>query len=243
MAKLTKKEIDLILNGILSGNITRKRLPNALYLNIFQDFETSLLRGLDMPAVKRLAPEKIFDSYLKMSTNLRHFSAAKTYQITASLDKLADLEAMQKKMKLYLKTWQKTENDLIVKQSMTTNDWHTYEGQKDTLPFLKYVTAEDERVRHEHEELNGIIKKVDDSFWDEFLPANGYNCRCTVEQVEFAKATTIMPNEMKTYKQNINKQFRNNPAKSGFIFKETGKDKHSYFNIPKEDLKAVETLI
>lgn len=42
----------------------------------------------------------------------------------------------------------------------------------------KYVTTGDDRVREEHERLDGITLPKDDPFWDRFYPPNGWNCRC-----------------------------------------------------------------
>lgn len=46
-----------------------------------------------------------------------------------------------------------------------------------------YVTMRDERVRPEHEELDGITLPKDDPFWDDFWPPNGWNCRCQVVSI------------------------------------------------------------
>lgn len=42
----------------------------------------------------------------------------------------------------------------------------------------KYVTVGDDRVRPEHDALDGVTLPKDDDFWQEFWPPNGYNCRC-----------------------------------------------------------------
>ena len=52
---------------------------------------------------------------------------------------------------------------------------------------LQYRTAGDEKVRPEHAELNGVTLPIDDPFWREYFPPNGWNCRCTVVQVRKSK--------------------------------------------------------
>lgn len=42
----------------------------------------------------------------------------------------------------------------------------------------KYVTTGDDRVRPEHEILDGTTLPKDDPFWQRFYPPNGWNCRC-----------------------------------------------------------------
>ena len=48
---------------------------------------------------------------------------------------------------------------------------------------LQYRTAGDDKVRPEHAALHGVTLPPSDSFWDEYYPPNGWNCRCTVVQV------------------------------------------------------------
>jgi SPP1 gp7 family putative phage head morphogenesis protein len=44
----------------------------------------------------------------------------------------------------------------------------------------KYVTVGDDRVRPEHEALDGVTLPKDDDFWQTYWPPNGWNCRCQV---------------------------------------------------------------
>lgn len=243
MAALTKIEIQTLINGILSGLFTIEQLPKFLQLAIFQDLEKALVRGMNIPKIQKISPKEQLTAFLQVSRNLRHFSAAKTYQVIKNVGLMATPDEMAEKFKLYMNTYQGVEKDLVIKQGQTVQDWFVFDDQKDLFPYLRYVTAQDERVRHSHAALHGIIKRVDNAFWDEFLPLNGYRCRCTVEQLEQAVESKILPNEMKLHKDNVTLQFRNNPAKTGYIFKETGKDKHPYFKIPEKDQKNVDKLI
>lgn len=47
-------------------------------------------------------------------------------------------------------------------------------------PYWEYVAIIDGRTRPEHLELNGIVLRADDEFWDNFYPPNGWYCRCRV---------------------------------------------------------------
>lgn len=42
----------------------------------------------------------------------------------------------------------------------------------------EYVTVGDDRVREEHEAIDGVRLPKDDPFWKKFFPPNGWNCRC-----------------------------------------------------------------
>ncbi len=53
----------------------------------------------------------------------------------------------------------------------------SFAGDDDLWGF-EYVTVGDDRVRPEHEELDGTRRKAGDPFWDKYWPPNGWNCRC-----------------------------------------------------------------
>jgi SPP1 gp7 family putative phage head morphogenesis protein len=48
------------------------------------------------------------------------------------------------------------------------------------LPYWKYMTAGDSRVRPNHAAIDGFVAKNDDPIWRRIYPPNGFNCRCTV---------------------------------------------------------------
>jgi len=47
----------------------------------------------------------------------------------------------------------------------------------------EYVTVGDDRVRPNHEALDGTILPKDDPLWEEVWPPNGFNCRCAVVEI------------------------------------------------------------
>ncbi len=49
--------------------------------------------------------------------------------------------------------------------------------------YLQYRTANDNRVRPEHQALQNINLPKEDPFWNSFYPPNGWKCRCTVVEV------------------------------------------------------------
>ncbi len=56
------------------------------------------------------------------------------------------------------------------------------------LPFFIYELGPSENHRPEHQKLNGLILPVDDKFWDNFLPPNGWGCKCRVRQISAVEA-------------------------------------------------------
>lgn len=63
---------------------------------------------------------------------------------------------------------------------------------------FEYLTVGDDRVRVEHEELDGIARKKDDPFWTKFWPPNGWNCRCQAVAIyDEDAAQTRVPDNVK----------------------------------------------
>jgi len=48
---------------------------------------------------------------------------------------------------------------------------------------LQYSAILDDRVRSNHEAMDGVIRPVTDPIWEAWTPPNGYNCRCTIVPV------------------------------------------------------------
>lgn len=102
--------------------------------------------------------------------------------------------------------------------------WQEYQEDKKLFPNLKYMTVSDDRVRDEHQVLHGIIKPLNDPFWDNYYPPNGFNCRCyTVQTAENA-------DKGKFEDTSVPDSFKGNVGKSGIIFSKG----QSFFQIAKE---------
>jgi hypothetical protein len=70
------------------------------------------------------------------------------------------------------------------------------------------------------------------------MPQNGWACRCTVIQHDELDITGIHETKVKT--KGIKKDFKKdgtfdyNAGQTEYIFKESGKNKHDYFKVPRE---------
>ncbi len=107
--------------------------------------------------------------------------------------------------------------------------WKDFEKNKRLFPNLKYMTTNDDKVRKDHAPLHGIIRAVNDPFWNTYYPPNGWRCRCYVKQ-------TTEPVNDKQPKELPTKGFTHNAGKSNQIY---NPKEHPYFNIPKKDSKDV----
>lgn len=70
-----------------------------------------------------------------------------------------------------------------VRTSYAAGRWERIERVKSAMPYLRYVAVMDDRTRPEHRAWHGTVLPVDDPWWDTHYPPCGWNCRCTVTQL------------------------------------------------------------
>jgi SPP1 gp7 family putative phage head morphogenesis protein len=84
--------------------------------------------------------------------------------------------------------------------------WEQIQRLKDRRPFLRYVAVLDERTRPDHRAWHGTVLPADDAWWSTHYPPNGWNCRCTVQQLSqrdmerfgYSPSESAPPVEMET---------------------------------------------
>ncbi|MBI9032652.1 hypothetical protein JEZ13_11715 [bacterium] len=109
--------------------------------------------------------------------------------------------------------------DFALRQGRAAAKWQNIQVQKDIYPFLKYTLSENCRLNHKEVGLDGIVRKIDDPFWDKFYPPNNLMCSCCVKQL------TQMEAENKNFDIqidenmfNISEDFQRNVGKDFTIF-------------------------
>lgn len=129
---------------------------------------------------------------VELKKNLYAFSSAKTYaQLEAINDLLYDKDGKlrpfnefsqlaKKTGHQYNKNYLQAEWQTARTAAQMAQKWEKLQENKDIFPNLKYRTVGDERVRRDHERLNGIIKPIDDPFWSKYYPPLDWRCRCDV---------------------------------------------------------------
>ncbi len=70
-----------------------------------------------------------------------------------------------------------------LESAYAAGSWQQIQYNLSTAPYLMYDAIEDDRVRPEHLQWNGKVIPVDDIFWKQHFPPNGWNCRCGVVQM------------------------------------------------------------
>ena len=195
------------------------------------------LRDNEIPTAMRLyLQDNVFVfSGFKAHTELRQASALlrdASGQIKPFNRFLSDIQKIDK---TYNKTYLQAEYNFAVASSQAAARWQEISEGGDNF-LLQYRTAKDERVREQHRLLDGITLPPSDKFWDEYYVPLGWNCRCSVVQVnprrypqsvseealQRGRAATYQPNAKGQNKAQI---FRFNSGKQKVVFP----PKHPYY--------------
>lgn len=104
------------------------------------------------------------------------------------------LQEVQSIDSTYNKNYLRAEYNFVQQSAEMARKWELFAQDGDRY-YLQYRTANDDRVRPEHEEMDRITLPMDDPFWEEFYPPNGWNCRCNVVQVRKSKYAPTPPTE------------------------------------------------
>lgn len=176
-----------------------------------------------------------------LKQNIYKFSGAKTYQQLAEMNsflvddkgKIRSYSEFKRKVDVvhenYNRNYLQAEYQTAKRSAQAARQWKGYEENKDLFPNLKYMTVGDDKVRHDHEKLHGIIKPVNDVFWDTHYPPNGWRCRCYVRPTSEGETSTKVETDP-------DKGFGINVGKVNKVFDENS---HPYFVYPSGDAKDV----
>lgn len=146
---------------------------NFIALNYAPSFEY----GINDPALLTAFEQNIFK-----------FAGAKTLAEAQLLNELFRksksfnefFQLAKGQVTIFNKDWLLTEYNTAVLTAESASTYHRLMGQVDIFPYWKYTTAGDERVRHTHLLLEGIILPANDPRWQKLFPPNGWNCRCYI---------------------------------------------------------------
>ena len=179
---------------------------------------------------------------VRLTRDVWQFSAAKNYQQmrdlalllrdeNGKLREFSDFKAEAEKTGMkYNETWMRTEYNFAISASQNAARWTDFEKEADIIPLLQYQTVGDTSVRPEHQILDGVTKRIDDTWWATHFPPNGWGCRCEAIQAVGGVET---PKE-ETPQIHIPPIFRTNLAKQGLIYPKN----HPYYNgIPGAEIR------
>lgn len=228
---LNKHEVDILLDEIYRGVYNTHNLPPSYYIKTAKLLEDELNKGFGETATEN--QKKL---YRNLRNNLYYFSAAKTYHLVNAVSALKgeDRKTFLAKSKdivdKFSGEYLAVEKKATFQSTNTAKKWAKYDNRK-TVPYLEYITMKDNRVRPAHVYLDGIIRRLDDSFWTTFYPPNGWLCRCKTKSTSKGENTDLRPFDMETALYDVPPLFRNNSGMSGQVFTK----EHPYFKVNKDD--------
>lgn len=102
-----------------------------------------------------------------------------------------------------------------VRSAQSAGRWQTLQKMKSLTPWLMYDAVMDINTRPIHAELNGKVFHIDDPFWNDFYPPNGFGCRCGVSALDEddIKDMGLSISKGTEIKLKPNEGFNNNPGK------------------------------
>lgn len=83
--------------------------------------------------------------------------------------------------------------DTNTRQAYAAGLWERAVRNKAAMPYLRYITQRDDRVRELHRQWDHVTLPVEHPFWNTHWPPCGWRCRCramAVSQREYDQGTT-----------------------------------------------------
>lgn len=115
--------------------------------------------------------------------------------------------------------WLETNLNTAITSSISAARWNRLNDPDvtDLYPALQYNTQRDDRVRPEHEKLDGLTLMKDDPMWDTIYPPNDWNCRCYttpigVDEMDGYDVADPTEPQREDYKNDVAPDFRRNSA-------------------------------
>lgn len=210
-------------------NGTAADVPAELTLQIGNELFEGIQKNWNADTIDYTTLDNAKLNYIR--SNTFKFSGAKTAsQIKEMRELLIDsdgkvkpfssyLKDVQKVHEQYNKVYLKAEYNLAVASGQSASQWLRIQETAEDIPNIEYQTVGDERVRKTHEALDGIILPIDHSFWEDYYPPNGWQCRCDAVPTD---SDVTEPPELL---EDVPEMFKNNVGITGKVYP---KD-HPYF--------------
>ena len=241
-----KSELDTLIERIIkqlqTGELKPGDVDPALYNLTAEELWKGVQKGMGVTLESATGSD--YGMLKALRTNVYVFSGFKNYQfIKEASSLLVDAEGKVKPFSAfrddvlqlnsqYNVEYLRTEYNYAVSSAQMAGKWQRIQDDKGTLPMLQYITVGDARVRAAHAALDGIIKPVDDEFWNEFYPPNSWNCRCTVKQLADGEVTETKKDKL----PQLAPMFKMNSGKQAVIFPAT----HPVYDIDPADQKSAD---
>jgi hypothetical protein len=240
--EFTDKQINALIEGIYSGEITEYNIPDKLYFAIADYLKKALYTGFGGVPSDFIGTD--FALLEELRTNIYMFSAAKSYTELKAMtgllmdgDKVRPFSDFKKVCKdtfdVYNVDYLQSEYNTALASGDMAVKWDSIQRDKAILPVLRYVTTGGD-VCPICKPLDNTTLPADDKFWETRYPPNHFNCYCLVtshEENEYP-ITKDIP-QVSPLQQDI---FKMNVGIEKYVFS----PEHPYFDVAPKDKKYAE---
>lgn len=241
--------IDKVATDLHKGKIKPEDLNQELISQTYYELASAASEGYGKSWFKFPADGK-GSLPNELRKNIYAFSGAKAFVQLEAINKLLydqdgkllpynEFKVLAKKInRQYNENYLQTEWQTARTAAQMAEKWEKLQESKDIFPNLKFRTVGDDRVRQEHERLNGIIKPLDDPFWSKYYPPLDWRCRCDVvataeDETNHVEEDLPKPN----FKGNVGKD-KEIFTKKGTFFKLASINENAVRNIELSKLNA-----
>lgn len=244
---ISGRKINAILKKFFTGKVKKGEISEDLYKLTSETYESAI----DVSFEKPKDAEKEFVDELK--TNVRTIAAFKNHQQSKEIHALlVDDEGNTRSFAAFKKealkvsdeyngNWLNAEYNLAVRSARQGKRWKAFEADADLYPNLKYIESSAAEPRDEHRKFYGVVKPINDKFWDRYYPPSLWGCQCDVEQTR-DDVTALTDTELASFEAaaDNNKGLAGNVGKEGRIWT----IKHPYVtNTSKAEKKKVQKFL
>lgn len=243
LGKETEQLLKELSKHIYNGDTTL--VDRKVLRSIAQDLMRGVHKGIGKRTIDWNNPDT--DMMQHLTENVYQFSAAKTYQelrdMTSAIhdgEKVRNFDEYEKEVNSiigkYNRNWLITEYNQAIAAAQSAARWNDYMKHAQDMPYLQYQCIMDANTRPEHIALHGIIKRIDDPFWDKYMPPNGWGCRCEAIQLPGSSYQETPDDNIHPF--GVPDMFKTNFGKQGMVFP----PEHAYYKgMPKEVWKGLES--
>lgn len=193
--EISKAALKRALQKIYDKNID---LQNEIEPELFEHTRKNLNNAVDDVYGEIQTGDPDYDFVQELKYNNAVFAAFKTHKEQNDLAKLiTDNEGNLRSFKDFRKAtepiignynenWLKTEYNTAVLRTREASKFRKYERDADIFPNLKWLPSTSAEKRETHQRFYGLVKQINDGFWDTHYPGNLWNCKCGITNTDEA---------------------------------------------------------
>lgn len=142
--------------------------------------------------------------------------------------------------------WIKQNIDTAIKNSYAGARWNRVKDPELNGLYTAWIyhSQQDERVRSEHEVLDGNVYDINDETASRILPPTDWGCRCYEEYVtaeEALKLDVMSPEDAKNSLEEVPEEFRYNPGNGKHVWRRWLEQK--YHDMPESEYSKIKQMI